>query len=67
MEKVIEHWFGEIINKEDMIQVATFDKKNKKYVIKEEVVGIPLFKELLQSMMRYDSYIKDAKQGIELN
>lgn len=60
-------WFGEEIDKELLLKVATFDKTKKKYIVRENIGGTPIFKDLLHSFLGNDTYIKYTSKPIEVS
>jgi transposase-like protein len=56
-------WFNKSINKAIINKYATFDKYKKKYVMKEDVTGIPVKRELLKSFAKTpDHYLRASDQ-----
>jgi hypothetical protein len=58
------YWFSKPIDKAVISKYAFFDKVKKKFVLKEDVTGIPIKRELLKSFTKTpDHYLRGSDQA----
>jgi hypothetical protein len=58
------YWFNKPIDKSLISKFAIYDKTKKKFVVKEEVKGIPIKRELLKSFAKTpDHYLRTSDQN----
>jgi hypothetical protein len=66
METVITFFFGDI-DRDEILEVANFDRVRKVYSLKPETKGTPICKDLLHSFIDNDTYLKYSTRGIVPN
>ena len=64
MQELSPFWFGKEIDKQMIQKVSHFDKAKKKYIIKENIDGNPIFKDLLHSLLGNETYLKYTSKPI---